>query len=158
MILFAPNSIIKSADHNANNAELKANPYPIGSIYLSVNSSNPSSTLGFGTWVAFATGRTLVGVDTGDTDFNTVEKAGGGKTHSHTTGGQSADHSHGYTAVYRPAGGTAAVPNGSYYAHFEPVASNTGGASGNHTHSMGSGVADSTVQPCITVYMWKRTA
>jgi microcystin-dependent protein len=35
--------------------------------------------------VSFATGRTLVGVDTGQSEFNTVEKTGGAKTHTLTT-------------------------------------------------------------------------
>ena len=53
--------------------------YPIGSIYITVNPTNPSTVFGFGTWVAFATGRTIVGVDTGQSEFNTIEKVGGSK-------------------------------------------------------------------------------
>lgn len=158
MILFAPNTIIKSGEHNSNNAELKANPYPIGSVYISVVATNPATLLGFGTWVAFGTGRTLVGINTADTDFNTPKKLAGGKTHSHVTGGQSANHSHGYTKPARAGGGAAAVPNGSYWGHYEPVGGGTDGTSNDHTHSMGSGVQDSTVQPSIVVYMWERTA
>ena len=47
--------------------------YPVGSIYISVKSTNPSSFFG-GTWTAFGTGKTLVGIDTSDTNFDTVEK------------------------------------------------------------------------------------
>ena len=54
--------------------------YPIGSIYIAVVSTNPATLLGFGTWSAFGTGRTLVGIDTGDTDFDVVEETGGAKT------------------------------------------------------------------------------
>ena len=53
-------------------------PYPIGAIYLSVDNTNPSKLFG-GTWEQIAKGRTLVGVDTNDTDFNTVKKTGGSK-------------------------------------------------------------------------------
>lgn len=53
-------------------------PYPIGAIYLSVDNTNPSKLFG-GTWEQIAKGRTLVGVDTSDTDFNTVKKTGGTK-------------------------------------------------------------------------------
>ena len=45
--------------------------YPVGSIYLSVNSVNPSTLFG-GTWEAWGSGKVPVGVDTSDTDFDTV--------------------------------------------------------------------------------------
>lgn len=61
--------------------------WPVGSIYMSVNATNPGSLFG-GTWVAWGTGRVPVGINTGDTDFNTAEKTGGAKSvslsHSHT--------------------------------------------------------------------------
>ena len=40
--------------------------------------------LGFGTWTAFGTGRTIVGVDSSDTDFDAVRETGGSKTHTLT--------------------------------------------------------------------------
>jgi len=55
--------------------------YPVGSIYTSVVNTNPTTYFG-GTWTSFASGRTLVGVDTGQTEFDTVEKTGGAKTHT----------------------------------------------------------------------------
>lgn len=58
--------------------------YPVGSIYISVVSTNPATLLGVGTWTAFATGRTLVGIDAGQTEFDTVEETGGAKTHTLT--------------------------------------------------------------------------
>jgi microcystin-dependent protein len=58
--------------------------YPVGSIYTSVVNTNPNTFFG-GTWISFATGRTLVGVDTGQTEFDTVEETGGAKTHTLTT-------------------------------------------------------------------------
>lgn len=82
--------------------------YPIGSIYMSVNSTNPSSLFG-GTWVAWGSGRVPVGVNTSDTDFNTVEKENGTKTKSYTPKGtnsgtsitvnQMPSHSHGVTSA-----------------------------------------------------------
>lgn len=56
-------------------------PYPIGAIYLSIDSTNPTKLFG-GTWQQIAQGRTLVGVDTSQTEFNTVKKTGGEKTHT----------------------------------------------------------------------------
>lgn len=64
---------------NINNEKIYPHPYyPVGSIYLSVNDTNPSQWFG-GKWEQIAKGRTLVGVDTSDTDFNTVKKTGGSK-------------------------------------------------------------------------------
>lgn len=55
--------------------------YPVGSIYMSVSSANPSTKFG-GTWVAWGAGKVPVGVDTSQTEFSTVEKTGGSKTNT----------------------------------------------------------------------------
>lgn len=57
--------------------------YPIGSIYMSIQDTNPSVFFG-GTWERIAKGKTLVGVDENDTDFNASSKTGGEKTHQLT--------------------------------------------------------------------------
>lgn len=57
--------------------------HPIGSIEINISGANPSTYLG-GTWIAWGTGKVPVGVNASDTDFNTVEKTGGIKTHSHS--------------------------------------------------------------------------
>ena len=67
--------------------------YPVGSIYISAVSTSPATLFG-GTWVEFGKGRTLVGVDTSDTSFNTVEKTGGSKTKTIAVGNLPA-HTHG---------------------------------------------------------------
>lgn len=85
--------------------------HPIGSIEINISGTNPSTYLG-GTWIAWGTGKVPVGVNTSDTDFNTVEKTGGSKTIS-----------------YKPAGtnsGTAVTLNAIELTH-------SGGAVGNHT-------------------------
>ena len=59
--------------------------YPVGSIYINAGvATNPGTLLGFGTWTAFGTGRTIVGVDSSDTDFDAVRETGGSKTHTLT--------------------------------------------------------------------------
>lgn len=60
--------------------------YPVGSIYMSVNNTDPAILFG-GTWKAWGSGQVPVGVNTNDTDFNTVEKTGGAKTQSYTPAG-----------------------------------------------------------------------
>lgn len=71
--------------------------YPIGSIYISTNNINPSDIFGFGEWIAFGDGRTLVGTTTES------EEIGGSNTatlsvsnlpsHNHTFTGNSHTHS-----------------------------------------------------------------
>ena len=78
-------------------------PFPVGAIYMSTNSANPSTFWTGTTWQAFATGKTIVGIDTSDTDFNSVNKAGGSKevvltvpnlpAHNHTVGDNTHSHS-----------------------------------------------------------------
>lgn len=66
--------------------------YPIGSIYMSIQGTNPSVFFG-GTWERIAKGKTLVGVDENDTDFNTSSKTGGEKNHTLTIN-EMPKHSH----------------------------------------------------------------
>lgn len=62
--------------------------YPVGSIYLSLVATNPSTFFG-GSWLLIGQGRTLVGVDTNQDSFNQAGKLGGvysnDYTHAHTT-------------------------------------------------------------------------
>ena len=57
--------------------------YPVGAVYISVVNINPETLWG-GEWESIGKGRTLVGVDTTDNDFNAVEKIGGIKNSPHT--------------------------------------------------------------------------
>ena len=82
-------------------------PFPVGAIYMSTTSANPSTFWTGTTWQAFATGKTIIGIDTSDTDFNSVNKTGGSKevvltvpnlpVHTHAVGDNS--HSHSVNAV-----------------------------------------------------------
>lgn len=53
--------------------------HPIGDIKMTVVNTNPGTIIG-GTWVAWGSGRVPVGVDTGQTEFDTVEETGGSKS------------------------------------------------------------------------------
>jgi len=140
--------------------------YPIGSVYINaVNNTNPATLLGFGTWEAFGAGRVPVGYNASDSDFNAAGKTGGAKTHGHTVNSHSHtinDHSHNANHKHDliiDAGG----PRGgvSYLMDISTNNFNTGGASDRGTNASAPGTdapALSSVQPYITVFMWKRTA
>jgi len=128
--------------------------YPVGAIFTTTvayaNSAAVVTAIGGTTWTAFGAGKVLVGVDSSDTDFDTVEETGGAKTDSHTlTTDEIPSHRHqiSHTNQGDAFGGTPAVSvqSGSPNKYTEY----TGGGSA-HEHDI--------VQPYITVYMWKRTA
>ena len=87
-----------SISESTNVVEVLKKVYPVGCIYTSTVSTNPNTLFGFGTWSAFGAGRTLVGIDSGDTDFDTVGGTGGEKTHILTVAEMPAHkHKFGYT-------------------------------------------------------------
>jgi hypothetical protein len=156
---------------NISGLSVLAAAYPVGSIYMNAAvSTNPATLLGFGTWTAFAAGRMLVGLDSGDTNFDTVEETGGSKTstallaHTHT-GTTSTTGAHVHFALPNtpsvPGSGafySASVAQGAAASASQPTTSN-----GDHSHtfttdSSGSGASFSLMNPYIVVYMWKRTA
>lgn len=124
--------------------------HPVGSHYETDISTNPGELYG-GTWAAWAGGQTLVGVNTADTDFSTVGKTGGEKTHTLTVD-ETAPHSH-IETVYWNAGGTGTA---------HPAAIEAGdprkyGGLVARTENTGGGQPHNNLQPYITCYIWKRT-
>lgn len=138
---------------NKDNEKMYPHPYyPVGSIYLSVNNTNPSKWFG-GTWEQIAKGRTLVGVDTNDTDFNTVKKTGGSKNlqkHKHVGLNWIGDES-GNQDISLNSGGSA----GYYLSYGGGYRSGQG--KNIHTYPAGSGNSGN-LQPYFTCYIWCRTA
>lgn len=123
--------------------------YPIGSIYMSVNSTNPGSLFG-GTWTAWGSGRVPVGIDTNDTDFDTVEETGGEKTHTLVSNElPKITPTFNQTISKAPYG----MSTGSAYS--EGIY--TAGVGTNLTiNEIGGDQAHNNLQPYITCYMWKR--
>lgn len=73
--------------------------YPVGSIYLSVKNTNPSSLFG-GTWVAWGSGRVPVGVGSnGTTNYSSVEATGGAESRSHSHGTKTSGAASGNTGA-----------------------------------------------------------
>ena len=141
-------------DANVNVVEVLKKAYPIGSVYINAsNATNPASLLGFGTWVAFGAGKVMVGLDAGDTSFDTVGETGGEKTHTLTIA-EMPVHSHAQYVTASPGTGGSGIRQ-DYDADASgltayPQGVNTGGA--------GSGGSHNNLQPYIVVYFWKRTA
>ena len=138
------------------NTNLLEKVYPIGSIYISVNSTNPATLFG-GTWERFGIGKVLVGVDEYDTDFKTANKVGGEKTHKLTVS-EMPSHSHdnvyhnsAWTGTYIPSNDINSAEYGAW-----GKANLRAGDGG--TVKTGGGNAHNNLPPYITCYMWKRTA
>lgn len=140
--------------------------YPVDSILITTNPDNPGTYLP-GTWVAFATGKTLIGVNPEDTDFNAANITGGSKdakvvSHTHAIA-SSGEHTH---TNYR----SAFKEDGQKTQHYGAAGSQEWQGtktSGAHTHTAsaptGTNVVEETgnkanLPPYITVYMWRRTA
>lgn len=121
--------------------------YHIGKIIMSTSDTNPNKYLGFGTWELWGSGKVPVGVDSADTDFDTVEKTGGEKTHTLTIA-ETPAHKHNLTL--RGSGGTYAYGiSGEYGITVK---------NGDQIDSTGGGQPHNNLQPYIICYMWKRTA
>lgn len=161
--------------------------FPVGSIYISTTSTNPATLFGFGTWVAFGAGRAIVGQDTGDSSFDTLEETGGSKdavvvSHNHsatmtTAGGH--EHYLTHNTLVASSGQAIVDVNSSNYIAARTTgntdyayafratgnAANIGRSSyqGSHAHtitvnSTGSSGTNANLQPYVVVKMWKRTA
>ena len=123
--------------------------YPIGSIIIKSDNKDYSNYLGF-TWERTLLGRVPVGIDSDDTDFNTIGKTGGEKTHQLTvdelpefkptalvdtqTGSVT-----GSAIVYHP------VTDGIWY-------------SGDMFQTIGGNQPHNNLQPYQVVAFWKRMA
>jgi hypothetical protein len=145
--------------------------YPVGSIYINAGTAtNPSTLIGFGTWVAFGAGRVLVGFNASDALFDTLEETGGSKdavvvSHTHTATSTVTDSGHAHAVgagsafIGTPNTGGSGRTDGNQATNFSNTASATTGITVATTNdSTGSSGTNANVQPYITVNMWKRTA
>jgi len=137
--------------------------YPVGSIYFNMAvSTNPGTLLGFGTWLAYAEGRVLVGFQSSGT-FDALDESLGAETsttgsttlttsqipsHAHKVAGSqdSGGYDYGANFTNNNLGDTATGRD--KYADTDSV-----GGGGGHTHG-----STPTLQPSKTLYIWKRTA
>jgi hypothetical protein len=146
--------------------------YPVGSIYMNAaDSGNPATLLGFGTWVAFGSGRVPVGIDAGDTDFDTAEETGGAKTHT-LLSSEIPEHTHNLYVTTYQGGDDCAWSNDATDGRVGGNNQNRETRTSSQNNGKGArilggtaqevdgtnGQAHNNLQPYIVVYMWKRTA
>lgn len=139
--------------------------WPVGSIYMSVNSTNPGTFLG-GTWEEVA-GRFLLGRDSSHAAGST----GGEETHTLTeaelpniTGqiyagsGNEGASAGGYGAFRTGSGAFSTSGVRQYGRPASDAAWPSGAAAANINMSFGSNGAHNNMPPYLAVYIWKRTA
>jgi hypothetical protein len=140
--------------------------YPVGSIYINASSSsNPSSLLGFGTWTEFGAGRVMVGFNSSDALFDTLEETGGSKdavvvshTHTATTTATDSGHTHSVPLIQQ-VGTFGSQLHGAWNGGSTTTTTGFANISASTTvASTGSSGTNANLQPYITVRMWKRTA
>lgn len=115
--------------------------YPVGAIIIKDSDTDYSNYLGF-TWQKVFAGKTLVGLDSSDSDFNVIGKTGGEKTHTLTID-EMPSHSHKLTWLYTGMSGTTSsvlAYDGNEYA----------------VSSRGGDQPHNNLQPYEVVAFWKR--
>lgn len=147
--------------------------YPIGTIYENAsNPNNPSTFLGFGTWVSYGQSRVTVGKDSSGT-FSTAGVTGGDETVT-LTEAQMPIHNHpGQTSVNGNHAHSYSVPYNTQLTHYGQYArvawegtqelGRVTSVSGDHQHNVstdnrGGNQPHSNLQPYIVIYRWRRTA
>lgn len=148
---------------------------PINELKIIVGDNrNPNTIYGYGTWVAFAQGRTLMGAGTG-TDANSKQKSfpegsTGGTYEEILNSSQIPAHVHGYEDAYHfeNSGSVPNAPtsskrnvgyiNGGYGSGDTDTDNNTLLIRNEITTSAGGGQAHNNLMPYVAVYIWRRTA
>ena len=137
--------------------------YPVGSIYMSMSSTNPSNLFG-GTWERIGVGRTLIsagGDDNAVVDENNYTGRGTNiaETHWFPVGEKVGEINHTLTVTEMPAHNhsrnyysTDWCGNGKKSAH------HGGSGTAKATGSTGGNGAHNNMSTYLAVYMWKRTA
>lgn len=125
--------------------------YPIGSIYMSVNSTDPSNLFG-GTWERITGKFLLAATDNGNSGANQAAGNTGGEAEHTLTVRELPSHSHDLK------GGDGSVSDwfGGSSADYGIIS--TGTTYSNLIGVTGENAAHNNMPPYLAVYMWKRTA
>ena len=127
--------------------------YPVGSLYMSTNSTNPSTLFG-GTWQPYAQGRCLIGAGQGDDGTTsmsfTTGQSGGEYTHKLTID-EMPSHQHDMQHdlnLHGISGGSSVITAVVSAGSGKDVLTSLAGGDGTHNN----------IQPYIVTYIWRRTA
>lgn len=153
-----------SGDMSINGKKLIDIFYPVGCIFESTNSENPSSFMG-GTWERFGNGRVTVGVDEGDGSINNGNRSVGSvnplTSHSHYF--KNFDGHQAYTFAWGDGGfvnpqvsirGTQATAGNATNNGLFTKQDNDGAS----VQNSGDNTNHNNWQPSISVYRWRRIA
>lgn len=142
--------------------------YPVGSIYMSVNSTSPADLFG-GTWEAMPAGRVLLAQGTSEWGVEYQAGSTGGEHEHQLSVGELPAHSHTATISTdgehtHTAGSLGPIDghSGNNYAKYHFADGKTGSA-GSHAHTLrisdtGNSQSHNIMQPYIAVYCWRRSA
>lgn len=145
---------------NNNNKVVTVPYYRVGDLFLTTIATNPSNFLG-GKWELFGPGRCLVCVNSSDSDFNTVKKTGGEKTHKLTVN-EMPSHNHQYEDITGNRSLNGQFGRSGYYESESYMGvTNSVIAYADADFRMtyvGGSESHNNLQPYITCYVWIRTA
>ena len=156
----ALNNLMNGLDTGAAWASMRNNVvsmvYPVGTVYMSGSTgANPRDYFGVGTWSAFATGRTIIGVgnttDSRGENRNFGLGSSGGEFQHQLSVGEMPSHQHN-------AGVLAAQGGGGLGNNHVGQGSNEINYNTRMTDWQGGNQAHNNMQPYIAVFIWLRTA
>ena len=125
--------------------------FPVGQIVIKGDNEDYSNWLGF-TWERTAVGKVLVGIDSTDTDFNTIGKTSGEKSVKLTVA-QMPKHTHNLKTGAR----TNAWTEPNYAISYQYQAASTANSS-EGIENTGGNQPHNNLQPYQVVAYWKRIA
>lgn len=127
--------------------------YPVGSIYMSVNNTNPYELFGFGTWTQI---KDVFLLGAGD-NYNAGET--GGEAEHILTVNEMPSHSHRYGQYKGNAGWSGDSPQPNFMKNTGNDGYSTTDTNGYMaTLNSGGGQAHNNMPPYLVVYMWQRVS
>jgi hypothetical protein len=130
---------------------LDHNKFEVGDIFETTNPNMSTAAAVMekygGSWVAYGTGRVLVGYDQNNANFDAVNKTGGASTHTLSVA-EIPRHAHTFIVESEGQAWTSGTRRNTI----------TGSTLSGATSSVGGGGSHNNLQPYITLYRWEKIA